>query len=173
VGAAEALGGSTHDRLKNTLGVLIDLIVPDPKNRPPFLLEKEVAPLISLRFSMLATVEFHDQPGLSAREIGKVRADWQLARELRPHTRQDSPKLSLMFGGIAAKRTRALRLIEWHTPAHGRNVSAMSASRTHPWPLPSREGIKTLVSLLPGRARLLALIGGDDAIVIEVLAVEP
>ena len=112
VGAAEALGGSTHDRLKHALGVLIELIVPDAEDCPALRFKKAVALLISLRFIVLAAVEFDHQPGLPAREIGKVRADWQLAREFRPHSGQDSPQLPLMLGGIVAKRARALRSIE-------------------------------------------------------------
>jgi len=56
VGAAEALGGSSHDRLKNALGVSIKLIVPDSENRPALLLQEAVALVIPLRASMLAAV---------------------------------------------------------------------------------------------------------------------
>ena len=132
MGAAEALGSSTHDSLKHTLGVLVEFIVPDAKNGPAFFFQESIARLISLRFRMLAAVEFDNQLGLPARKIGKVRADWQLTREFRPHPRQDSPKLPLMFGWSAAESTRALRLIEWHTTAHLRDRNRL--------PLPSLQG---------------------------------
>ena len=102
MGAAEALGGSIHDRLKHTLGILIEIVVPDTQDRPALFLEEAVTPLISLRFRMLAAVKFDDQPRLPARKIGEVRTDRQLTRKPRADPREDSPKFSLMFGGSVA-----------------------------------------------------------------------
>ena len=83
MGAAEALGGSIHDRLKYPIRVLVQLAVPDAKNRPTLLFEEAVALLIMLRSSMLAAIHLDDQLCLSAGEVREVRPDWQFARELR------------------------------------------------------------------------------------------
>ena len=42
VGAAEALGGSIHDRLKYPLGVIVQLVVPNADDGPAFRPEKSV-----------------------------------------------------------------------------------------------------------------------------------
>jgi hypothetical protein len=42
VGAAEALGGSVHDRLIDPVWIVIERIVPDAHYRPAFLLKEAV-----------------------------------------------------------------------------------------------------------------------------------
>jgi len=56
VGAAEALGGSSHDRLKDALGVFIELIVPDVEDGPTFVFEEAIAADIVRTFCMLPAV---------------------------------------------------------------------------------------------------------------------
>jgi hypothetical protein len=103
VGAAEALGGSIHDGLKDTLRIVIELIVPEPQDVPAMLPQENVAPLIALRVGVLTAVQFDDQLCLSASEIGIIRADRQLARELRAQAGQKAPKLPLVPRGIVAQ----------------------------------------------------------------------
>jgi len=74
-GAAEALGGSIHNRLKYTLGVFVQLVVPDTDDRPTFPAQELVTPPIMIRFGMLAAVELDDQLRLAAREVGEIGAD--------------------------------------------------------------------------------------------------
>jgi len=83
VGAAEALGGSIRDRPKYSLGVLVQLVVPEAQNGPAFLLKKCISKAVPARFGMLAAVEFKNQLCLPAGEVGKVRANGELASELR------------------------------------------------------------------------------------------
>ena len=132
MGAAEALGGSTHNRLKPTLGVLIELMVPDAQNRPTFLLEEGVAPRVSRTFRVLAAIELDDQPRLPARKVRKIWTDRQLSRKLRPQAREHAPKLPLLLRRTVPQGASTLRLVVGNTAAHCLNLTAARASRTHP-----------------------------------------
>jgi hypothetical protein len=77
---------------------------------------------------------------LPAGEVGEVWSDRELASELRTQARNHAPKLALMTRGPVAKCTRALSLVERDTSAHVFSLEPLCASRTHPRPLPSREG---------------------------------
>ena len=76
MGAAEALGGSIHDRLKDALGVLVQFVVPDAKDRPAFLGEEGVAALVMPGFGMLTAVQLDDELRLPAGEVGEVGGRW-------------------------------------------------------------------------------------------------
>ena len=125
MGAAEALGGSTHDRLKNTLDVLVELIIPDAEDCPSLLLKEAVAGLISHRPGMLAAVEFDNQSGLPAGEIRKVWTDRQLARELRPYPRQNAPQSPLVLRRTVSQHAGTLRLIVWNTTTHRPDLNSL------------------------------------------------
>ena len=132
MGAAEALGGSIHDRLEYTLRVAIQLVVPDTQDCPAFAPEEFVATPVGLGLGMLAAVQLDDQLGLPACEIGIIRSDRQLTREFRTQTRQYPPKFALVLGRIVAQRSSALRSFVLNPTAHVPNLTAMRASRTHP-----------------------------------------
>jgi len=148
VGAAEALGGSIRYRLKHTLGIFVQLVVPYAKNGPAFLPKRLVPRLVAQRVGMLTAVEFNNQPGLSAGEVRDVGSDRQLARELWPQPGQHAPKLALMPGRIVAQRSCALRLIEWNSPAHALGRSPMERF-AHPPLTPPFQGGGTKVRFPP------------------------
>jgi hypothetical protein len=75
VGAAEALGGSTHDRLKNTFGIFIEFAVPEAKNDPALLPKEFVSTSVVRRFCVLAAVKLHDQFCLTTREVCSERSN--------------------------------------------------------------------------------------------------
>jgi len=155
VGAAEALGGSIRYRLKHTLGIFVQLVVPYAKDGPAFLPKRLVPRLVAQRVGKLTAVEFNNQPGLSAGEVRDVGSDRQLARELWPQPGQHAPKLALMPGRIVAQRSCALRLIEWNSPAHalGRSIRIdATALQRHAGPMRRQ--------LLIGAAVAMALVLG-------------
>ena len=82
MGAAEALGGSLKDGVEHTLGIGVQLGVPHPQNRPPFVRKKAIAPNIAIAIRVLAAVKFDHQSSLPAGEVDSVRSDRQLAGEL-------------------------------------------------------------------------------------------
>ncbi len=132
MGAAEAVGGSTHDGLKDTLRIGFQLIVPDPDDRPTLRSKKLIAPLIALRLEMLTAVQFNDQLRLPACEVGVVGPHGQLSRKFGTQAREKSPKPSLMACRMVAQRTCAACPIEFDPGAHLSNLIAKRASRTHP-----------------------------------------
>ena len=148
MGAAEALGGSIRYRLKHTLGIFVQLVVPYAKDGPAFLPKRLVPRLVAQRVGMLTAVEFNNQPGLSAGEVRDVGSDRQLARELWPQPGQHAPKLALMPGRIVAQRSCALRLIEWNSPAHALGRSPMERF-AHPPLTPPFQGGGTKVRFPP------------------------
>ncbi len=75
MGAAEALGGSIHNRLEDTIGIVDQFIVPDAHDTPTFLLKEAVTALIARGLRVLASVQFNDQSCLSAGEVGGIRTD--------------------------------------------------------------------------------------------------
>jgi hypothetical protein len=84
VGAAEALGGALHDDIEHTVGVIIQLVVPNPQDRPSLARKKRIPPNIPVALRVLATIQLDNQSRLPASEVGDVRSDRQLPRELRP-----------------------------------------------------------------------------------------
>ena len=107
MGAAEALGGAVHDRFEHAVGIFIELAVPDPEDRPTFLMEKRVASSVTRELSMLAAIELHDQLGLSAGEVCEVWADGELPRELRAQARDHAPELrSCLVAPLRSSRAR-------------------------------------------------------------------
>ena len=81
MGAAEALGGSIRDRLKNAFGIAVEFVVPDPNDDPTFLSKELVAPPVPLGLGMLTATQLNDQPRSPAGEVRIKGAHWQLARE--------------------------------------------------------------------------------------------
>jgi hypothetical protein len=140
VGAAEALGGPLHDSVEHPVRIGVQLRVPHPQNRPTLVRQEGVAPNIALTIRMLATVQLEDELRLPTGEIRNVRPDRQLPRELRPQPRDQVPKRNLMPRRLVAQPPRALRIIQRNAPAHALSLTPGGASRTHPQPLPSREG---------------------------------
>jgi hypothetical protein len=82
VGAAEALGGSLHDRFQHAFGVLIQFVVPDPEDGPSFLREERITLPIVIGVGVLAAIEFDDELRLPAGEVCVIGADWELAGKL-------------------------------------------------------------------------------------------
>jgi hypothetical protein len=66
VGAAEALGGSVHDDLKHTVGIFVQLPVPNPDYRPSFSAQELIPAEISRRIGMLAAIELDYQLSLTS-----------------------------------------------------------------------------------------------------------
>ena len=139
MGAAEALGGSLHDRVEYTFRIRIQLRIPHPQNRPPLARQKSIAPSIALAVRMLAAVELHHESGLPAGEIDDIWSDRQLPRELWPEARDHLPKREFMARGVIAQRPRALRLVEWNARAHRAQPSARRRF-AHPPPTPPFQG---------------------------------
>ena len=98
----------------------------------------------------LAAVEFDNQPGLPAGEVGDVGSDRQLTREFWPQPGQHAPKLALMPGRIVAQRSCALRLIEWNTTAHALEGSCMERF-AHPPLTPPFQGGEAVSAFDPLR----------------------
>ena len=140
MGAAEALGGSVHYRLEHALRILIEIVVPDAQDRPAFLREECVATLVPVGFGMLAAVQLNDELRPAAGEIGEVRADRQLTRELGSQARNHRPEFGLMPRCMRAQSAGASGLVERNASAHACGLQRRRASRTHPRPLPSRGG---------------------------------
>jgi len=111
VGAAEALGGSLDDCPEDAVRILIQVIVPDAQDGPASLREERIASLIPLGFGMLCAVQLDDQLRLPAREIGKIRSNRELSRELRSKPRDHAPKLALMRRRAIAEFPCSLSLI--------------------------------------------------------------
>jgi hypothetical protein len=84
VGAAEALGGAPHDRIEHPRRISVHLSIPYPQNRPSLLSKKGVPPQIAIALGMLTTVQLDDELRLPTCEVGNVRSNRQLSRELRP-----------------------------------------------------------------------------------------
>jgi hypothetical protein len=118
VGAAKALGGSSHDCFEDSVRIVVEVIIPDTKNGPALLSKELVAPPILVGSCMLPAVQFDYELGPPTGEIGIVWSDWQLSCKLWPHAGQNSPKLSLMVGGVLPKRTGALCSIIFDPAAH-------------------------------------------------------
>ena len=148
MGAAEALGGPLHDRIEHTVGIIVQLSIPNPQNSPSLVRQEGVAPNIALAIHVLAAVQLNNEFGLPAGEIRNVRPDRELPRELRPQPRDHVPKRKLMASGLPAQASSALCLIKRNAPAHPLSLTPESASRTHPQPLPSREGSESAHCLL-------------------------
>jgi len=142
VGAAEALGGSLKDGVEHTLRIGVQLGVPHPQNGPSLVHKKAIAANIAIAIRVLAAVKFDNQSSLPAGEVDSVRSDRQLAGELGAKPRDHVPQRKLMPGSVRAQRPGTLHLVKWNAPAHWRSLTRGSASRTHPQPLPSREGSK-------------------------------
>jgi len=140
VGAAEALGGLLRDCPEYTLRIFVQLIVPNAQDRPGFLLKKCVPPPVAFRLSVLSSVQLDDQLRLPAREVGEIGSDRELARELWPQPRDHAPELALMPRCVGAEFACALGLIGGNAAVHASSLEPRRASRTHPQPLPSREG---------------------------------
>ena len=102
MGAVEALGGSLYDGIEHAVGVFVRLVVPDAKDRPALLLQMGVAPGIADRLRVLASVEFDDQLGLAASEVGDVRANGKLTSELGPKARDPLPEFAFVRGRTVA-----------------------------------------------------------------------
>jgi hypothetical protein len=131
VGAAEALGGSTF-------GILVELVVPHPKDRPALLREERVAPQVARGPRMLAAIELDDQFGLPAGEVREVRPDRELPGELRPQARDDAPELALVPRRAIAQLTRALGAVDGHG---GSCIEPKAIARfAHPPPPPPFQG---------------------------------
>ena len=108
MGAAEALGGSLHDHLEHAVGIGVQLSVPNPQNRPSFAGEECIAPNVAIGFHMLAPIEFDDKFRLPAREVGKVRADRELAGQFWTQARDQMPEHEFMPGCVGAQGSRSL-----------------------------------------------------------------
>jgi hypothetical protein len=91
VGTAKAFGGSLHDQIEHTIGVGVQLGIPNPQNRPALAGQKGIAPNIALAIDMLTAVQLDYEFGLTAGEIGDVGTDRQLAGEPRPKPRNQMP----------------------------------------------------------------------------------
>jgi hypothetical protein len=95
VGAAETLGGAREDHLDRTDWILPHIAVPDAKYGPTLFSQPLIPQQITLRFCMLAAIDFDYKLRLSAREISNVRTDRELPRELGAIARKQLPHLSL------------------------------------------------------------------------------
>jgi len=73
---------SRKDHLDDRIHLLQHLVVPEPQNLEPSLLQAPVAYVIPLALQMLPAVEFHDQSPFKADEIQHVVEEWMLAAEL-------------------------------------------------------------------------------------------
>ena len=83
MGAAEAFGGSIHDGREGPVRVGIEFVVPNAEDRPSFAFQKIVTRPITRRFRMMAPIQLNDQLSATTGEIRVIRADRQLACELR------------------------------------------------------------------------------------------
>jgi hypothetical protein len=113
-----------------------DFWEPDSNNAQA--LPKSVAN--ALRLGVVAAIELDNQFGRPARKVGKIGADRELPSKLRAQARDHAPKLALMRRRAVAQGTRACGLVKWNAAAHVPSLEPWRASRTHPQPLPSREG---------------------------------
>ena len=81
MGAAEALGGSIHDRLNYARRVFIELVVPNTKNSATLMRQDCVPTAVSFGNRMVTPVEFDDQSRLAACKVDDIWADRKLAGE--------------------------------------------------------------------------------------------
>jgi hypothetical protein len=140
VGAAEALGGAGKDCLQDAVRIFVQFVIPDPKDRPAFASKELVASPVPLGLGMRAAAELHNQPSLPAGEVGEVRANRKLPSEFRAQAGDHGPKPALVPSRSVAEFARACGSVERNTAAHVCSIESVRASRTHPQPLPSREG---------------------------------
>jgi hypothetical protein len=84
----EGLGGGDAaqligDRLVDTVEICQDLVVPKPQNAITLVLQELGSRAFpARRATVLATIDFHDQPGLVAHKVRNVAAERHLAAEL-------------------------------------------------------------------------------------------
>jgi hypothetical protein len=69
VGAAEALGGFQHDRLRHAFGIIVHLAVPEADDRPAFGFECASAALVRGAIDMLTAVDLNDQASLPTSQV--------------------------------------------------------------------------------------------------------
>lgn len=98
-GAVKALSAAVEDKLGGTIRIFLDLVVPQPDDRPAMLLQK-CGPIVIISgrsFSMLATVQFDGELRISASEIDDVWFDDELAGEARAVPAKPQPQQALGF----------------------------------------------------------------------------
>jgi hypothetical protein len=143
VGAAETFGGFQQDRFYDAVGILINIAVPKSNNGPTFGLEELRPHGIAWRAVMLRTVDFDDQPRLSASKIGCLGADRKLACELWAIAGEKTPKGSFLIGRIGPKRTSSRGLMFRNAAMHGGMVAEWRYAPTHPYPSLAGRGFRS------------------------------
>jgi hypothetical protein len=76
------LGGGLHQevayRLTDTIQILQNIVVPQPKDRPTLFAKESVAAPVRFGFRMLAAIGFDDETLRDASKIGDVAWNWVL-----------------------------------------------------------------------------------------------
>ena len=140
-GAAKALRAAKQDKLRRAIGILFDSVVPKTNHGPAQLFEiLGSSPVVGGGgVSMLASIQFDGQFRLTTCKIGNVRPDYELTRESRSILSQPQPQHPFRFGRMNAKLARVCSQLLRHS-LHGDTVANLAVARTHPLPLPCREG---------------------------------
>jgi hypothetical protein len=140
-GAVKALSTMIEDELGRAVGIVLDLIVPKSNNGPALLFENlGPSPVVgSGGVSMLASIQLDGQFRFTTGKIDNVRPDYELTCESRPILSQPQPQQPFRFGRMIAKRAGVCSQLLRHS-LHDGTVANLAVARTHPLPLPCREG---------------------------------
>ena len=141
MGRTQATGTMVKNQLCGAVRISDDFAVPEANDGPSALLEKSHPPPVvtGSHFRMLPSVELDGHSCFAASQVNNVWTDHQLAGEARPILAQSQPQQSLRLGRRVAQVARMAGEL-WIDAAHRADVAKLACARTHPLPLPGREG---------------------------------
>jgi hypothetical protein len=137
-----------ENQLRRAVRIADNFVVPQPDDHPPLIFEK-LCPLpvvIGRLFGMLSAVELHRHAGFPAGQIDDVRPDYELPRESRTILAQAQPQQAFRLGRIVPQ-VAGISGEPGVDAAHVRFLARLAGARTHPLPLPGREGRKEAANL--------------------------
>jgi hypothetical protein len=85
IGHGATIADGEIDQIDGVVGLVEDVVVPEPENEPAVLLEPSVASPVSRRIGVAIAVDLDDEPSLEASKVSDERPDGFLPSESQAH----------------------------------------------------------------------------------------